>query len=307
MNIGLIGARRTSNGIGEYIGKYFHACGAKVLAVLGTTPDTSALAASNLEKYGIHASPYTDLSHMIDAEEIDAVAIASPVQTHLPYIRKCIEAGVHIFCEKPFISPEIRDSKLVLDEIFTRAEKAGITIAMNSQWCFSLPYYEGLCGREATGRSTMFTMRLSPVCSGADMIPDSVPHALSMLYTMFGQGSLRGLNIEAGKETMEISFTYAGKGIRCLAEILLVTEKVQPRTFSFGFGGRIVERTIDMETYRIGFVFKGRTIGIPDPLELSVRDFICCVEQKRSPTVGREHIVATSLKLGEIYDAYMVH
>ncbi|MBN2298970.1 MAG: Gfo/Idh/MocA family oxidoreductase [Deltaproteobacteria bacterium] len=307
MNIGLIGARRTSNGIGEYIGKYFHASGATILSVLGTTTESSMLAADNLKKYGINARAYTDLSSMIHEEDIDAVAIASPTQTHLSYIRECIDAGVHVFCEKPFISPDVEDTEVVMDEIFTQAGSSGITIAMNSQWCFSLPFYENLCGSAAGEGSTEFTMRLSPVCTGAGMIPDSIPHALSMLYTVLGSGSIRDLNIETGKGVMDISFTYAGRSSKCLTRVFMVTQKVQPRPFSFGFGGRIVERTIDMDAYRIGFSYGNRVIDIPDPLELSVREFISCVEQKRSPKVGREHIIATSQQLKQIYDAYTIH
>jgi len=307
MNIGLIGARRTSNGIGEYIGKYFHKSGATVLSVLGTTMQSSMLAADNLMKYGIKARAYTDLSRMIQDEGLDAMAIASPTQTHLDYIEECISAGVHVFCEKPFISPDMEDTEGLLDEIFAKAGSSGITIGMNSQWCFSLPFYENLCGNTAQKGSTTFYMRLSPVCSGSDMIPDSVPHALSMLYTVLGEGAISGLNIETGKEAMDISFIYEGQSTTCLAKVFMVRQKTQPRAFSFGFNGRVVERTIDMKAYRIGFAHEGKEIDIPDPLELSVKEFISAVEQKRPPKVGREHIIATSRQLKAIYDAHTIH
>ena len=72
MNIGIIGARRTSNGIGEFIAKYFHAAGAQVNAVLGTTERSSRVAADNLKKYGIMAHPYIDFSRMMNEEDLDA-------------------------------------------------------------------------------------------------------------------------------------------------------------------------------------------------------------------------------------------
>ena len=53
MRVSIIGAGRNRNGIGEYIGKYFHAFGAEVTSVLGTTEKTSQEAAVGLRKYGI--------------------------------------------------------------------------------------------------------------------------------------------------------------------------------------------------------------------------------------------------------------
>ena len=54
----IVGAGRSRNGIGEYVGKYFHKNKAQVVAVLGTTQETSLRAASALEKYGIASTPY---------------------------------------------------------------------------------------------------------------------------------------------------------------------------------------------------------------------------------------------------------
>lgn len=302
MNIGLIGARRTSNGIGEYIGKYFHAQGERVSAVLGTTPQSAGLAAENLLRYGISARPYSDFTRMMDEQELDGVVIASPVQTHKRYITQCLDAGVHIFCEKPFISPDDEDMDVVLDDIFTRAGQGGITIAMNSQWVFCLPFYEELCGGIGKSGVNSFAMRLSPVCTGREMIPDSVPHALSMLYAALGYGAAGDLHIEGATGGMQVAFTYAAPGGTCRVGVSLKTEKIQPRTFSFGFDSRTVHRCIDMDTYRIGLSFEGKTVMIPDPLELSVKDFIAAISEKRAPGIGEKHIITTSKLLKYIYD-----
>ena len=58
MRVSIIGAGRNRNGIGEYIGKYFHAFGTEVTSVLGTTEKTSQEATVGLRKYGIIATPY---------------------------------------------------------------------------------------------------------------------------------------------------------------------------------------------------------------------------------------------------------
>ena len=68
MNVSIIGAGRTRNGIGEYIGKFFHQVGANITSVLGTTEKTSLQASSALRKYGIEAHPYTDFDEMVKSE-----------------------------------------------------------------------------------------------------------------------------------------------------------------------------------------------------------------------------------------------
>ena len=303
MNIGIIGARRTSNGIGEFIGRYFHSAGKHVSAVLGTTNQSAGAASDNLLKYGINAHPYSDFYRMINEEDLDAVVIASPTSTHKDYIGKSIEAGFHVFCEKPIVSPDTPDLSGLLSKISTQARQKRITIAMNSQWCFCLPHYKKICGTVDKKKAGTFAMRLSPICSGKAMIPDSVPHALSMLYTALGEGALGDVRIKAAKDSMQISFAYEWMHGICMAHISLVTEKMQPRTFSFGFDGRMVQRTIDMETYQISLTHEGKNVTITDPLELSVRDFIEAIEKKRSPSIGQAHIISTSKMLKDIYDA----
>src|SRR3972149_1888963 len=71
--ISIIGAGRNRNGIGEYIGKYFHKHRGKVTSVLGTTEKTSLQASLALRKYGIEARPYTDFDQMVRAEKPEAV------------------------------------------------------------------------------------------------------------------------------------------------------------------------------------------------------------------------------------------
>ena len=44
---------------------------------------------------------YPDHHAMLEAEALDAVLIATPNNTHAAIARRCIDAGLHIFCEKP--------------------------------------------------------------------------------------------------------------------------------------------------------------------------------------------------------------
>jgi predicted dehydrogenase len=53
------------------------------------------------EKYGI-ATRYTDLDAMLADEALDAVCVATPDFAHFAPTKKCLEAGKHVLCEKPF-------------------------------------------------------------------------------------------------------------------------------------------------------------------------------------------------------------
>lgn len=304
MKTAIIGAGRKRNGIGPYIGKYFQKNGANVTAVLGTNEETAWEASSGLSQYGINAIAYTDFNCMVNKELPDAVVIASPSLTHYEYLMKCIDARLHIFCEKPFFWQEADDitTKMLLENIFKKSENNNLKIAMNSQWPFSLPYYEKLCGPIHRSKAKTFFINLSPTVSGKKMIVESVPHALSILYSVFGNGKIDHLVIEAQEENIIIKFNHISSTSNCEVLIQLVKEIAQPRSFSYGFNNKIIHRVLDLENYNIYFHYSDRTLIINDPLELSVQDFISAVRDRREPIIGKPHIVNNMSLLKNIYD-----
>jgi len=303
MKVAVIGARRNNNGIGEYISKYFHANGFEICCVLGNSEATSKKASANLKRYGIEASPYTVFESMVAEQQPDVLVIASPIHTHYGYIRKGMDAGMHIFCDKPFIPPDTHNISRILDDIFDKATKNRLVIAMNSQWPFSIPFYERLCHDILLEQVETFFMRLSPLSSGREMIPDSVPHALSVLYSAVGQGQITGINIEQQVGSMDISFDYGFIGRNTKVLISLDRHETQPRPFSYGFNGLIAQRRIDTASYTQHFCRGDKTITIKDPLEASVQDFINAISQRHEPCIGMVHIKKTAMMLKHIYDA----
>ena len=305
MKTAIIGAGRNRNGIGQYIGKYFQKNGSSVISVLGTTAKTARKASFILTQYGIDATYYTDFYSMVKREQPDAVVIASPTPTHYEYLMKCIEEGVHVFCEKPFVWQEKSDVyiKSFLDNIFKKAESKNLKVAMNSQWPFSLPYYKELCGPIDSQKVDTFFIRLSPMVSGKEMILESVPHALSILYSVFSDGQIDNLSIEAYKEKITIKFKYIYSASYCEVMIELVRTILPPRSFSYGFNSKIIHRVLDLDGYDISFKYSDRILRINDPLELSVQDFISAVREKREPIIGKAHIMSNMVLLKKIYDA----
>ena len=302
MNISIIGASRNRNGIGQYIAKYFQKNQACVISALGTTEKTAHSAADALKQYDINANAYSDFHLMMHLEKPNAVVIASPLRTHYDYLMKSIDLGLNIFCEKPFFWQKKKDVSLMLDNLFDKAASKKLTVAMNSQWPFSIPFYEDLCGPLEGQTMTSFFMRLSPGCSGKEMILESLPHALSMLYFVLGAGELHALEIEYRTTKKSIRFDYIAPDHKCDVLIELESQQHQPRDFQYGFNGKIVNRIVVSDHYDIYFQYQSRKIKIEDPLELSVKDFIAAVGEQREPVIGKSHIVATTKLLNKIYN-----
>ena len=303
MKVGLIGAGRNRNGIGEFIGKYLQRHGADVVAVVGSRPETANKAAAGLAKYGITAAPHVDLAAMVTAERPEAVTVASPFRTHADYVRESIDMGLHVLCEKPFIWHDTDDVLGLTDAILGDGGRLGLTIAMNSQWPFSLPYYERCCGPVDLDGEMTFYMRLSPIDSGREMLLDAVPHAMSVLYSVLGEGEVRNARIVRHPDRMIVEGSYINEGQHCAITIELIQEAHQPREFSFGFNDKVVRRVVDMENYDIYFSYKNVTVPVPDPLELSVCDFIGAVNRHRKPKIGTDHIRNNMRGLVHIWNA----
>lgn len=304
MKVALIGSRKKRSGIGQYIARYFHQNGATVTAVLGTTEKSASTAAAELEHYGIRATAYTDFALMAEERIFDTVVIASPAATHYEYLIQSLEAGAHIFCEKPFVFSEKNDIEKMLSSIFTRADAGELTVAMNSQWPFSLPFYEEFCGSIDPAKVDRFFMRLSPLCTGKEMILEAVPHALSMLYTVCGTGMFDTITVDhPHKEHLTLQADYLSPKAVVTVEIELIRNEHPPRELAFGFNDLIVKRTIEMDSYDIFFTYGKQASKIVDPLMLSVKDFIAAVREKREPLIGKPHIIDTTLLLKKAYKA----
>jgi len=259
----------------------------------------------NLQKYGIKSNPYTDLHEMVEKERPDVAVIASPSSTHYDYLVRCIDLGLHVFCEKPFLSPDLDDLKGRVENILRNAKEKKLTLAMNSQWPFALKHYEKICGEIEIRKSNRFFITLSPFASGREMISEAVPHALSLLYSVFGEGEIGNLIFESPREEeMAIRFKYVFGKKDCDVLIKLAKKEGQPREFQFGFNDRIVKRSLNLRNYDIYFNYGNRKWKIADPLDLSVKDFIRAIEKGCEPLVGHSHISCNMASLKNIYDSY---
>ncbi len=82
-----------------------------------STPEKAAAMAA---RFGF-ARPARDWRELVEDPEVDIVAITAPHQFHVEMARAALEAGKHVFCEKP-LAPDYRQAR----ELAELAARAGV-------------------------------------------------------------------------------------------------------------------------------------------------------------------------------------
>ena len=117
--IGIIGA----GGMLQYHQAGFQIAGAEILAICDMNETAASKAA---QKYKV-PHVFSDCSKMLnDLPELDGISIITPNRTHHPLAVQALQAGKHVFCEKP---PALNANEV--SQMKTAAEAAGKTLMFN--------------------------------------------------------------------------------------------------------------------------------------------------------------------------------
>lgn len=117
--VGIIGA----GGMARFHIQGFVSAGAEVVAIANANPESARRVAAS------HGIPkvYASAEEMIaGSPEIDAVSVILPNKFHCPETLRALEAGKHVFCEKP---PALNATEAALMKAC--AEKSGKTLMFN--------------------------------------------------------------------------------------------------------------------------------------------------------------------------------
>lgn len=118
IKVGIIGA----GGMLKYHAAGFRKAGAEIIAVADAAPGAAARAA---ESMGIpHA--FESVDAMLATPGLDAVSVIVPNKFHAPLAIQCLNAGKHVFCEKP---PALNAAQV--QEMIAAANKAGKKLMFN--------------------------------------------------------------------------------------------------------------------------------------------------------------------------------
>lgn len=140
LRIGIVGCGKIADGHVEQI----RAIGrGEVVAVCDREPLMTEQLAVRMQIAG----RYTDLAEMLAIESLDVVHIATPPDSHVPIACAAIEAGCHVFVEKPF-ALTAEDAKVILD----CAERHSKRVSVNYLYNYETP---GLHLRELLDRKAL--------------------------------------------------------------------------------------------------------------------------------------------------------
>lgn len=289
----VIGAMRRRQGTGEFVARSFADAGADVAAVVGRTEASAAEAATHLqERYGIRARPFADVSAAVAAVRPDVVAVCSPYERHLEHLEIVAAAGADCLCEKPLLFDERDDHRADAERIVGAFAAAGRHLSLMTQWPRTLPGFFELWPGERDRPLESLEMWLCPMFPGPRMVPDAVPHAVSLLQARTRRGraaAAQAVFADESRRQLELSFEWrAEEGtvrVRCRYEVM----EEGPRPAAYALNGRRVDREIENPDYRMFLRAGDRRVAIPDPLDRQVRRFLDAAgyPDPAGPRVGR--------------------
>jgi predicted dehydrogenase len=281
--IAVVGVRRVRTGLGCFLAKHLVAHGAAVPAFLASRRETIDAGRASLAEAGIDAEGFVDLDELLRRHAIDALVIATPHETHLPWLRAAVGRGLHVLCEKPLVWGDelaIQDGEALVGEMAER----GLVLFENCPWPYALPAFDRLHPGARRGAVRRLEMELAPSSSDPRaMVLDVMSHPISFLQALsplpagspgHGVRDLRTVTAEPGH--VELSFAFAGPPpSEPIATFLrLVSAPAQPRPMALVVNGFRADRRVRMEDYSLRLADGEREVPLPDPMEALVADFV---------------------------------
>jgi predicted dehydrogenase len=143
---------------------------------LASVCDLSKASASYAAKRFGAESIYTDFRQMLDEIKPDVVHILTPPHTHKLIASNCLEAGAHVFCEKP-ITPTYDD----FQELWALAKSHNRWLIENQNYCFNerILAIEKLVADGILGEIQEVEVRIAlPVRDGGVFADENLPNPI---------------------------------------------------------------------------------------------------------------------------------
>ena len=157
--------------------------------------DKDKMIVSAGKKYLPKVKFYEDYEKMFSQEEIDIVAITTPVFLHGSMIESAIEHNVNIFVEKP-LALNSKECRSILSKNFTKKTQVGYCRRFMSTYSFAKKILDkSILGKVNFIDSRIFVSQVftqgkgwqyDPSKSGGGVLIDLGSHALDMFHYLFG-------------------------------------------------------------------------------------------------------------------------
>jgi predicted dehydrogenase len=128
-----------------------------------------------------------DFNAVLEDDEIDTVFIVTPVRSHFPLARLCLEAGKHTFVEKP-LAASTRECEGLID----LAEKNGLTLMVGHTFIYSAAVrkMKEVIDSGTLGEVLHFSARrlnLGLFQRDINVVWDLAPHDISIINYLMGR------------------------------------------------------------------------------------------------------------------------
>ncbi len=256
--------------------------------------------------------PSDSFDAVLDDDEVDAVMIATPVRTHFAMARAALQAGKHVFIEKP-----MAETSRQCRELIELADETGLVLMPGHTFLYSPPVRKVKELIEAGELGKLFFGTFSRVNLGihqsdASVVRDLGPHDFSILLYWLGKPVfVRAVGRDSvGSGQLDVAFIDLGMpdGALIHVELSWLAPTKLRRTVLVGSGKMIVyedtspeqvrvfDRGVDfMEpqsfgeyqlSYRSGDVLSPR-LDADEPLRLELEDFIASIREGREPVSSK--------------------
>ena len=303
MNRSLRAAVIGASGIGRHHAKWYKALGCKVVAFVGSTPESVYNTGELLrDTLGIEAEGYDSLQDMLDEMELDIVSICSPPWRHCEHLLAAVKAGVHVMCEKPLVwdPNETSEEKLLgsAHEMVQAVEDAGVIAAVNTQYAAVAEPYWQLCKQVHAPVDPhtfrRFYMRMDSRggvggTTGKKIWIDLAPHPISVLQALAGPGEVLWQTVWAKvtEHSTEAEFIYRterGREIAASIETCNVSEGSLVRRLGVNdslvdYEGRNDEQGVYCAWLKLGDTEQ----KAPDFMQTSISRFVATVQGETTP------------------------
>jgi len=238
-------------------------------------------------KYGCEA--YYDFRDVLN--KVDVLSVVTPTTTHHDIARGCLKAGKDILIEKP-ITVNIKEA----DELIRESEKMGCIIQVGHLE----RYNPAVLAASEMFKEPMFieSERFSPFLgrgTDVDVTLDLMIHDIDIILSLITSPvkDIRAVGAEVLTEKIDVAKAWLEFENGCIA--LATVSRLSPdkvrRLKVFQKDSYI---SIDYQNSEIKRYFKdekGMSFEITkpeekEPLKEELRDFICCVKERRRPKVS---------------------
>lgn len=274
------------------------------------------------------------LEDVVGDDSIDAVIVATPVQSHYEIARSCLQAGKHVFVEKPVATstPDCRD-------LISLAVERDLILMPGHVFLYSPPVVaikrmldDGSLGEVYFVTSTRVNLGIHR--SDSSVIQDLAPHDFSILHYWFGlpafaRAIARDSIVPRLWDVAFIDLGYEPSGPLVHIELSWLAPTKLRRTVVAGSKAMVVYDDTATEQVRVfdrGAVIEPPTFGEPhrsgmayrmgdvvsphidaaEPLRLELSDFVASIRSGEQPR-SHMHLGLDIVQMVEAAELSLVH